>query len=71
MGILEAYWDLYEAFGLNLYSDLGYLQSVWNHHERIVNAIRDGDFSTGYQSLKEHMKLINLMNLQGRSQAFE
>ncbi len=71
MGILEAYWDLYEAFGLNLYSDLGYLQSVWNHHERIVNAIRIGDFDTGLQALKEHMKLINLMNLPGRSQAFE
>jgi DNA-binding FadR family transcriptional regulator len=70
-GILEAYWDLYEAYGLNLYSDLGYLQSVWNHHDRIVKAIQVGDFETGLQTLKDHMKLINLMNLPGQSQAFE
>ncbi len=71
MGILEAYWDLYEAFGLNLYSDLGYLQSVWNHHDRIVNAISSGDFELGLQVLKEHMKLINLLSMSGRSQSFE
>ena len=30
MGILEAYWDAYNAVELNRYSDYSYLQQVWN-----------------------------------------
>jgi len=37
-GLLEAYWNAYEAFGLNLYSDIGYLESVWNYHEKMIEA---------------------------------
>lgn len=70
-GLLESYWELYEAVGLNVYSDLGYLNSVWDYHERIVKAIDAGDFGLGFQLLKEHMKLIQTRSKEMPSQSFE
>jgi DNA-binding FadR family transcriptional regulator len=58
LGLLESYWDGYEAVELNTYADYSYLQTVWKFHERIVNAIRDGDYVTGRALLIEHMQLI-------------
>lgn len=58
IGILEAYWDAYEAIGLNVYTDLSYLQDVWRYHERMVNAICSGNFSDGLQALIEHKDLL-------------
>jgi DNA-binding FadR family transcriptional regulator len=57
-GILEAYWDVYEAFGLNMYADLEYLQRVWGYHERMVDAIEAGDIETSRRMLVEHMNLL-------------
>lgn len=57
-GLLEAYWDMYEAVGLNLYNDLNYLQRVWNYHGQMVEAIARGDFDQGFRLLREHMNLI-------------
>ena len=57
-GILEAYWEAYEAVGLNVYADYGYLQQVWRYHQQIVDAILSGDFQTGYQALVEHIQLL-------------
>jgi DNA-binding FadR family transcriptional regulator len=60
-GLLEAYWDAYEAVELNTYADLGYLQSVWTYHERIVAAICDGEFEAGKALLAEHHHLLDKM----------
>lgn len=57
-GILEAYWDAYEAFGLNLYTDISYLQTVWDYHRKMVDAICKGDLSAGYLALTEHTDLL-------------
>ncbi|NPV75996.1 MAG: FadR family transcriptional regulator [Anaerolineae bacterium] len=57
-GILEAYWDLYENFGLDIYTDIVYLQKVWNYHQKIVNSILTGDFTVGYLALIEHKGLL-------------
>ncbi len=57
-GILEAYWDLYESFGLDVYTDIVYLQKVWNYHQKIVNSILTGDFAAGYLALVEHKGLL-------------
>jgi DNA-binding FadR family transcriptional regulator len=57
-GILEAFWESYEAFGLNLYYDLNYHRSVWNYHERIVDAIEARDFEGSRRLLVEHMNLL-------------
>jgi DNA-binding FadR family transcriptional regulator len=57
-GILEAYWDAYEAVGLNLYADYEYLTQVWGYHQRMVNAIVDGDPQAGYEALVVHTELL-------------
>lgn len=59
VGLLEAYWEAYEAVGLNMYADYSYLESVWNYHEQMVQAILNGDEDAGYQALVEHTGLIH------------
>ncbi len=51
IGLLEAYWDAYEAVELNTYADYSYLQEVWSYHERIVEAIVAGDYASGKELL--------------------
>jgi DNA-binding FadR family transcriptional regulator len=58
LGLLEAYWDAYEAVELNTYADLPYLQEVWDYHERIVDAICAGEVARGKRLLIEHMQLL-------------
>lgn len=59
LGLLEAYWDGYEAVELNTYADYRYLEKVWQYHERIVDAICSGDFAKGQALLIEHMRLLS------------
>jgi DNA-binding FadR family transcriptional regulator len=59
LGLLEAYWDGYEAVELNTYTDYGYLQEVWNYHARIAEALVRGDYALGKQLLIAHMALID------------
>ena len=65
-GVLEAYWDAYEAFGLNMYRDISYLHVVWDYHRKMVDAINIGDLAAGYRALTDHTRL-----LQRRSTASE
>ena len=58
LGLLESYWDVYEAVGLDVYTDITYLERVWYYHQQIVEAICSGDIATGYQALVEHMELL-------------
>jgi DNA-binding FadR family transcriptional regulator len=57
-GLLEAYWQMYEEAGLNRYTDIAYQQKVWQYHEKIVDSIRQGEFSSSKKALLEHMILI-------------
>lgn len=57
-GLLEAYWDAYEAVGLNFFADYNYLQQVWRYHQQMVDSICSQDYQTGYQALVEHKDLI-------------
>jgi DNA-binding FadR family transcriptional regulator len=59
VGLLEAYWDAYEAVELNTYADYAYLQEVWRYHERIVAAICQGATAEGKRLLIEHMRLLS------------
>lgn len=70
-GLLEAYWEIYEAVGLAVYMDMDYLHRVWNYHEKIVDAICLGDFEVGYQVLTEHMDLLNQRPKMMAKQNFE
>lgn len=58
IGILEAYWDAYEAVGLNRYEDYSYLTEVWTYHGQIVDSVLDGDHDAGHQALVEHTELL-------------
>jgi DNA-binding FadR family transcriptional regulator len=57
-GLLQAYWEAYEAVGLNLYADYTYLTQVWEYHQRMVEAICAGDFTAARQALVEHRDLL-------------
>jgi DNA-binding FadR family transcriptional regulator len=58
-GILEGYWDMYEAVGLNMYSgDIKYLNDVWNFHARMVQGICEGNYDAGREALIKHMDLL-------------
>lgn len=70
-GILEAYWQMYEAFGLAIYSDYGYLERVWQYHQAMVEAICRGDISAGYKALVDHMDLLGERSQNHSRQKFE
>lgn len=57
-GLLEAYWQMYEEAGLNRYTDISYQQKVWEYHEKIVETIQLGEYSSSRKALLEHMILI-------------
>lgn len=58
-GILEAYWDAYEAVGLNVFAGgYEYLQEVWHYHQQMVEAICAGNYEAGYQALVAHTDLL-------------
>ena len=58
-GLLEAYWDAYEAVGLNVFTGgLSYLEKVWEYHTQMVEAICNGDYEAGYQALIQHTDLL-------------
>lgn len=59
-GILEAYWEAYEAVGLNVFAgDYKYLEEVWQYHQKMVEAICSGTFEDGYQALIKHTDLLD------------
>jgi DNA-binding FadR family transcriptional regulator len=58
-GLLEAYWDAYEAVGLNMYAGgIEYLGEVWEYHARMVDAICSGDYAAGREALIKHVDLL-------------
>jgi DNA-binding FadR family transcriptional regulator len=61
-GLLEAYWDAYEAVGLNVYADLEYLEQVWDYHEQLSEAAISNDKERGLEILREHFNLMDRMN---------
>ena len=58
LGLLETYWEGYEAIGLNFVSDYAYLQEVWTYHQKMIIAIKTGKYEEGYQALIEHTGLL-------------
>ena len=58
-GILQSYWDAYEAVGLNFFTDYNYLTEVWTYHQKMVDSICRNDVEGGYKALSEHTDLIH------------
>lgn len=67
MGLLEAYWDAYEAVEFSRYADYDYLQRVWDYHERILDALCAGQIEEARAIFIEHTRLIRF---QPRMQHF-
>jgi DNA-binding FadR family transcriptional regulator len=59
LGLLEAYWDAYEAVELSTYADYSYLREVWSYHARIAEAITRGEYGLGKELLMAHVALID------------
>jgi DNA-binding FadR family transcriptional regulator len=70
-GLLETYWDLYEAVGLNVYTDISYLERVWQYHRVMVESIGSGNYAAGYQALVDHHALISQRSHSVHNQKFE
>jgi DNA-binding FadR family transcriptional regulator len=70
-GLLEAYWDVYEKFGLDIYTDLIYQERVWDYHTRIVTSICNQKYQDGHTLLIEHMNLIVQRHVKPPNMAFE
>ncbi len=59
-GILEAYWEAYEAVELNIFTDYAYLTEVWSYHTHIVEAIERKEYDEAHQILLNHTTLITV-----------
>ncbi len=70
-GILEAYWQAYEDVGLDVYTDIQYLEQVWTYHQLTVEAIAKGELDSGYKSFTEHMEMVAKRTLATRVSRFE
>lgn len=58
LGLLEAYWDAYDAVEPSRYADYAYHTTVWDYHERILDAICAGDFDAARIAFMEHTRLL-------------
>lgn len=58
LGLLEAYWDAYDAIQLNTYSDYDYLQKVWDYHRQILEAIENDQYDKSHDLFLEHTRLL-------------
>ncbi len=57
-GILESYWEAYEAVEFNRYADYAYLEQVWTYHERILEEIELGNGAASLDLFVEHTQLL-------------
>jgi DNA-binding FadR family transcriptional regulator len=57
-GLLEAYWDAYEASELTRFVNYQYWVDVWTYHEKITEALENNDFDYGLALLTDHFCLL-------------
>lgn len=57
-GLLDTYWEAYEAVELNRYADYTYHERVWTYHERIADQIWEGDYQGSLETFIEHTRLL-------------
>ncbi len=62
-GLLQAYWDAYEAVEMNTYADYTYLTEVWDYHERIAQALAAGNYQRARELHQDHMDLLQARGL--------
>jgi DNA-binding GntR family transcriptional regulator len=57
-GLLEAYWEAYEAVELNTYADLQYWKEAWRFHALILEHLDAGRPEAALEAFKEHTTLL-------------
>lgn len=57
-GLLETYWEAYEAVQLHTFLDYEYLNQVWEYHEQIAEAILAGDVDGSLVAYEKHTRLL-------------
>lgn len=57
IGVLDAYWDAYDAVQPSSYAPYAYLQLVWDYHERILDAICAGNYEDALAAFIDHTQL--------------
>jgi DNA-binding GntR family transcriptional regulator len=57
-GLLEAYWDAYEAVEVHRYHDYDDLLKVWDYHGQILAALEADDIAEAKKLFVEHTQLI-------------
>jgi len=58
VGLLQAYWDAYEAVELHRYFELSYYAEMWDYHRQIVAALRAGQTQSSRQILIDHFGIL-------------
>ena len=56
---------------MDVYTDINYVDRVWQYHGRIVELIKNGNYNQGMQILLEHMDLISQRERQAPRLSFE
>ena len=59
-GILNVYWEAYEAIEPRRYASFAYHQKVWDYHEGIANELEGGDFMKAQATYMEHAQLLRI-----------
>lgn len=57
-GLLNSYWEAYEAYQLTRFTQYTYWIDAWNYHEQIVEALAAGEVAKSKQLLIEHFALL-------------
>lgn len=71
ISILEAYWDLFYESEIRFYSDQTSLESVWEYHRKIYQAIASKQYEVGYQALLTHFDIVRTNSKAALTQRFE
>lgn len=70
-GVLDAYWDLYETAGMDVYTNYEYLNLVWDYHAEMAESIWKGEYQAGLNALREHFNLMSHRKKPINTQKFE
>jgi DNA-binding FadR family transcriptional regulator len=57
-GLLEAYWDAYEAVEMNRYADLAYWQEAWRYHQLILENLMAKQYIEALDAFIQHTYLL-------------
>lgn len=57
-GLLQAYWDAYEAVELHLFFELSYYTEMWDSHRALVTALQQGQPQEGKRILTAHFSIL-------------